>query len=396
MDFNIALVCHEYPPYMIGGVGAYTYNLSRFLSKRRISTTVFCGLSKSPKKERINDYLTLVRLPFLDIPLRAYWFQIRNCHLLLKQLPQYDVVHAINPQSSAITVLARKENDSLVTTIHWVPSARARRFFGAPFSEWNFQDLFRHLLEAPINDVLHQICFTRAKRIIAVGQNVLDEARLAFSNLNSKNVSVIPNAIDFDKIRRIWESMKKNDAESDKYIVFHGRLIWVKGITFLIKALAELKERIPHFKARIIGQGSLRPKLEKMVTKLRLSDNVEFLGHLKHHDQVIKQVLGSSVVVLPSLWEAGACISVLEAMACQKPIIVFDYPFAREAIVNFENGILVPPCNIDELADKIEILWRDRNLREKLGQNSFRYAYENHNWEGIIDKYVEVYQNACS
>lgn len=393
MDFNIALVCHEYPPYMIGGVGAHTYNLSRFLAKRRISTTVFCGLSKTPKKERINDYLTLIRLPFLDIPLRAYWFQIRNYHLLLKQLPQYDVVHAINPQSSAICVLVR--NDALVTTIHWVPSARARRFFSAPFSEWSFKDLLRHLLEAPLNDVLHQVCFKHAKKIVAVGQNVLDEARLVFDNLNNERVTVIPNGIDFNRIRRIRESIEKNDVENGKYIVFYGRLRWVKGVTYLIKALAELKRRLPHFKAKIIGKGSLRPRLEKMISRLRLGDNVEFLGHLKHHDQVIEQVLGSSVVVLPSLWEAGACISVLEAMACQKPIIAFDYPFAREAIVNFQNGILVPPCNIHELADKIEILLRDRNLRKKLGQNAFRYAYKNHNWEIIIDEYIKIYQNAC-
>ena len=76
----------------------------------------------------------------------------------------------------------------------------------------------------------------------------------------------------------------------------------------------------------------------------------------------------ADLVVLPSLREAQP-ISVLEAMACKKPVVVFDLPFAREYIEDMSNGLMANARDSKDLAEKISILLRDHKLRVEMGQS---------------------------
>ena len=86
-------------------------------------------------------------------------------------------------------------------------------------------------------------------------------------------------------------------------------------------------------------------------------------------------------------------MTVLEAMACRKPIITFDIPSMSEIIVDGETGVLAKPFSHSDLAEKIRIVLSDKKLRSKLGQNAYNYVKEKHNWDRQVEKYVEIYEN---
>lgn len=389
----VALVSHEYPPYYFGGIGSYTYDLSRFLSRKNVPTTVFCGRSRKLVEEQVDGYLKVVRLPFFDIPSRAYWFQLQNHSLLRKRLREFDVVHAANSQSSAVCAFVKPANSAMVTTIHGIPRFNAKAFFNTSPTGWELRDFMFNFMEMPVDEMMYRILFRRSKKIVAVGHNVLREAKIAFHRLPIEKITVIPNGIDFQKIDALKRVLNESPEVERGYILYYGRLVAVKGILYLLSAVAELKNRFPNIRLRIVGKGPLLSQVREMIRDLDLSAHVDFLGYLPSHDDLMLAIMKCSMVVLPSSFE-GNSVAVLEAMACGKPVVAFDYPFAAEVIEDFRTGLLAKRGDSMDLAQKIELLLNDEGLRNRLGANAFERAYLNYNWDRLVDRYIELYKEA--
>jgi glycosyltransferase involved in cell wall biosynthesis len=386
---RVALVSHEYPPYLIGGVGSYCYDLARFLAKKQVQTTVLCGRGTRIAKERISEYLTVIRYPFPDLPLRAYWFQLRNYHALRSVFNDFDVVHAINPQSSATVAFRSVKGHAFVTTMHGVPRFRSRAFFEAPLAYWTLREFVSNTYEAAVDHALHRLCFRNSSKIVTVSRNSLQEARAAFHDFPIGKTVVIPNGIDFVQINKIRRSVGESAGTDEESILFFGRLVWIKGVLHLVKAIAKLRKELPGVRLRIAGTGPLLETLRLLVQRMGLSQNVKFLGYLNHNN-LIAEIIRSSIVALPSIYEAGS-IAQLEAMACRKPLVAFDYPFAREYITDSSTGMLARPSDADDLADKIRVLMGDKKLRDVLAQNAYELTLRSHNWETLADSYKQIY-----
>jgi N,N'-diacetylbacillosaminyl-diphospho-undecaprenol alpha-1,3-N-acetylgalactosaminyltransferase len=134
----------------------------------------------------------------------------------------------------------------------------------------------------------------------------------------------------------------------------------------------------------------MEPKIRAFIARNGLAGSVRILGHVSRK-QLLTELLDADVVVLPSLREAQP-ISVLEAMACRKPVVVFDFPFVHEYIQNSFNGLLAKGKDSKDLANTILTLLSDKNLRDKLGENAYRYVQLKHNWENIADNYLNLYE----
>jgi len=190
-----------------------------------------------------------------------------------------------------------------------------------------------------------------------------------------KKVEVIPNGIDFERIRKVRESDEKSD------VIFVGRLIKDKNVDVLIKAIKLLKEEMTDVKCLIIGDGPERAKLEKSVRDFELEENVEFLGFLEKHDDVISYMKASNVFVLPSTRE-GFGIAALEANACGLPVVTVNHKrnAAGDLVKNGKNGFL---CRLSEedISKKIVAALSER-IVEKCVETSKRY-----DWSAITEKY---------
>jgi len=390
-NINIALISEEFPPFMFGGIASFCYDLARSLSRKRIFTTVFSGKAKKLTIEKFGDYLRVIRLPCLDIPPRFLWFQLQNIKILREELQDFDILHVGNPQVGAIcSHLKKKLKKKLVTSIHGFPLYDLKVLIKSSISNWTLGDLGCNLLEYPLNEINIRSCLTKSDHIITCSFNTLNEMKTLYPNLDLNNVSVIYNGVDFDKIDNVVNNPVNGDGENGFSIMYYGRLYWRKGIIHLIRAVANQKSDFHDIDLQIFGRGPLKQKIRRLISRFDLEEKVHLRGHVSYNG-LIREIKKAKIIVLPSLYEAQP-ISVLEAMACGKAVVAFDFPFAREYITHMSNGVLANAEDIEDLSNKIRILLSDKKLRSKLGKNARKYVKRNHNWDVLVEKYVEKYE----
>ncbi len=182
-----------------------------------------------------------------------------------------------------------------------------------------------------------------------------------------------------------FSSMSKKEARRKlkwsarkKIILYLGRLIPVKGLSYLIDAMGEMKD----VELKVVGWGEQK-EFENYVKSKGLK-NVEFLGSV-FEEKKIPYFRGADVFVLPSSKE-GAPVTVMEAMAGNLPCVVSDVGGTTLMIKNRENGIIIRQKSSEDIVKRVkEVLsWEKKDVRE------FAKIYK---WEKIIEDTVKDYRN---
>lgn len=166
--------------------------------------------------------------------------------------------------------------------------------------------------------------------------------------------------------RKPFLAEKCTDKDSVK-VFFTGRLVYYKGVDILLKAFS----KVNGCELFIAGTGELESKLREYADSHELNQKVHFLGFLP--DQQLRQAYADcDIFVLPSVLKSEAFgIVQLEAMVYGKPVINTDLPSGVPHVsLDGETGLTVPPSDIDALADALNTLASDKELREKYGNNA--------------------------
>ncbi|WP_099209487.1 glycosyltransferase family 4 protein [Thermococcus henrietii] len=212
--------------------------------------------------------------------------------------------------------------------------------------------------------------------------SVSQKTRLDLLNAGlRKSVYLVPNGIDIALIR----SVKPSPLEFD--FLFVGRLIPEKGVDFLLRALALLREEFPDFKAIIAGDGPERRKLELLARELGIGDNVTFTGFLKDYRDVIALMKASRVFAFPSRRE-GFGMVVVEAMASGVPVVTVEHPMnaSMHLVENGRTGFVVPLS--EEFFARALMLAHEDSAR--MGRIAGRKA-ERYDWGEIVRELLTVY-----
>jgi glycosyltransferase involved in cell wall biosynthesis len=217
------------------------------------------------------------------------------------------------------------------------------------------------------------------KKIIAVS-NYVAKGWEKLYNIN-KQIFIVPNGINLKKVKKIDKKIE---------VIFFGRLIKIKGVETLIKSIKILKKDFKEIKLEIIGDGPERECLIKLTKKLKLLDNIIFLGRI-NDKELTKKILQAKISVFPSYAREGIMTTLLEASLCGSAIIVADACSNREFIKNNHNGLLFKPKDSVDLAEKIKILLLDKKLRNKLIKNSYK-TLNHFSWRKQAEKILKVYK----
>ncbi len=142
-----------------------------------------------------------------------------------------------------------------------------------------------------------------------------------------------------------------------------SRLSSEKGIAYFIDAAREILREMPATRFLIVGDGPLRAELEQQSAVCDLSSVVRLVGA---QENVIEWLNALDVFVMPSLEEAFG-IAVVEAMACELPVVASDVGGLREIVLENETGLRVPPRDADKIAGAVLELLRDENKRRAFG-----------------------------
>jgi glycosyltransferase involved in cell wall biosynthesis len=162
-----------------------------------------------------------------------------------------------------------------------------------------------------------------------------------------------------------------------------------KGHRYLIDAAAQVVRQVPDVRFVILGEGELRGALERQIHELHLERHVLLAGFRPDALRLLKTF---DVFVLASVTE-GLGTSLLDAMACEKPIVATTAGGIPEVVQHGVNGLLVPPRNVPALARALVKLLRDAPLRQRLAHAGARIVAERFTAERMVRETLVVYHS---
>jgi glycosyltransferase involved in cell wall biosynthesis len=169
-----------------------------------------------------------------------------------------------------------------------------------------------------------------------------------------------------------------------------SRLVKYKKIDVLLQAIATIKKTIPNINLKIVGTGPEEEHLKNLVVKLKITENVEFLGKISDIQQLIRVIKMSHIVVSASIVE-GFGMVIIEAMACGIPYIASNIPAIREITNDGVGGVLFPPNKQECLEVTIKSLIDNKPLYdEKIKEiNGFVNKYD---WDKLSEELINYYK----
>lgn len=234
-------------------------------------------------------------------------------------------------------------------------------------------------------------------KIISASEAVRYQVSLQ-EKVNSKKIVTIYNGVDPDKFSN---SNHKDGLKAELKLSTSSPIVGVlanirpiKGVEYFINAASKVLKKFPRAQFIIIGsclpfQQSLiyYDRLKSLVRELKLKNNLFFLGGRTDIPDILSIM---DVSVLPSLSE-GFSNTVIESMFASKPLVVTDVGGNSEAVVHGETGFVVPPKNINKLADAICILLADKKLVKSMGEAGRMRAKRLFSLETMIDRIENLY-----
>jgi len=175
---------------------------------------------------------------------------------------------------------------------------------------------------------------------------------------------------------------------SDVVIGYVGRLVPIKDLGTLIEAFADVAARHPEARLVLVGDGPVRPALERQVAALGLSSAVRFAGWRR---DLTRLYATFDLVVLASLNE-GTPVMAIEAMAAALPVVATAVGGVPDILEHGRTGLLVAPRRAGELAEALGTLVRSAETRRALGDAGRRVAAARHRSQRLVDDVLALYE----
>jgi len=224
--------------------------------------------------------------------------------------------------------------------------------------------------------------------------SVSEDLKLHITNLgiNEEKVHVVPNGVDTAKFKPAGKAHARDllNLSQDKNIVlFVGALRKIKGVDYLTEAAKDFVNT--NTDLFMVGRDDgLRKSLEKRAQELKIADHIRFTGPVDH-EKIPLWISASDILVLPSLSEGRPNV-VLEALACEVPVVATNVGGIPEIMIDGETGYLVPSKNPIEISRKINKLLENKSQRENMGKLGRKSIIQRGlTWESHAKKTVNIY-----
>lgn len=400
---RIALLGYRSNPYS-GGQGIYIAALARALTDIGHQVDVISG----PPYPELDDDIGLVRMPSLDLyavtnhvtALRARHFRsatdlLEYFSMLTGGFPEpwtfgrrlvrwmrqhghrYDLIH--DNQSLCYGLLKlQREGWPVVATIHH-PIHHDRDIALSHAGGWKHRLLIRrwHSFLRMQTRVVR-----RLEHLVTVSVASRNDIANAFG-IAPERVDVIHNGIDCEQFRPMpsvarSEQLLMTVASADQPL---------KGLGYLLTALASLKPRHPSLRLLVVGKPRADGDTLRQVRELGLTEQVEFRNGLSQAEMV-ECYARATLAVVPSLYE-GFGLPAAEAMACAVPVVSTRGGALAEVVG--DAGVLVPPADADALAGAIEPLLGNPIQRTALARKGRERVLQQFSWPVAAERLTRYY-----
>jgi len=239
--------------------------------------------------------------------------------------------------------------------------------------------------------VIEQSAAREATAVVTVSRDSAERITRRYG-VNPRMIHVIPNGVDTNFYTptpvkpRLSPFQAKKSACSILYV---GHWHVSKGVLRLLHAFAIARRTDLRLRLKFAGRGPLGPTLRAESRRLGLSEQVEFLD-MPDDEEVLDAYRSADIVCMPSLQE-GQGIVALEAQACGVPVVATYAGGLPEAVKDRQTGLLVPPGNIQALADAVLELAHNEALRFELSRNAAAWA-RTFEWENVLAQSASLYE----
>ncbi|NLN32978.1 MAG: glycosyltransferase [Flavobacteriaceae bacterium] len=244
-------------------------------------------------------------------------------------------------------------------------------------------------------NMLMKVFSRLADKVIGVSEGVTKEYLIGKLGISDKKAIAINNGVALPRKVSILELEKVKKefgiSENDFVIGSVGRMLQDshKRFSDLIKAFAEFSKEKENVKLLLVGDGSEKEGYQKLAKDLEVSDKVVFAGY-QSDVSLLYQMM--DVFALVSAREAFGLV-LAEAMLNKLPVIATRVGGMKYIVEDQETGFLVEPLQVQEIKEKIEILYLDAELRKTLGNNGFEKAMREYTEESYVKSIQDLYQS---
>jgi L-malate glycosyltransferase len=215
--------------------------------------------------------------------------------------------------------------------------------------------------------------------------------RLLDQGLPERKIAIIPNGLDVETFASATPALPT--APGTVRVGMIARMNErAKNHAVLLRAAARLVPKFSKLQFVLVGDGPLRAELEALASQLGIANRVSFLGDRQDVPAILASV---DVAVLPSSSESLSN-SILEAMAAGLPVVATRVGGNPELVSEGGTGYLVSPNDDASLADALERLLAQPELRSSFGARARRIALERFSAGGIVRQYEQLYSDLLS
>jgi len=380
---HIAIVCSYYPwPPSVGGVETIVRNVSIELVKRGYEVYVITTPFDVTTGRRVSEYGVEEKDGVIIHKLRPGKLKVGYGRFLkgLKDIvnrisPEVVHSHHLHPHTLQLARWKDELNYSLVVELHHPIVSLEKLSAKIAFP------LVFYLLKRRANNIDSFIAHTE-----------LEKKWLENKGIRSDKIYIVR----FPAIpQKLLGSHSLFSCSDENYLLFLGRLTWVKGVHILIKAFKYVKDFEPDLRLKLAGPSDPRYEryLRGLVESLHLESSVDFLGPI-YGDEKYRIIKCSRMLVLPSFKEYTPSV-LLEAQALGVPVIATKVGAVPEIVLNSKTGLLVRSNDPHELAKSIVTLIVNEDLRRSFSEQAREWV-KNFTLESAVAELEKIYSRTLS
>jgi len=386
---NICIFAKYLPVHITGGMEIHIHELVGGLAGRGHKVSIITSRHPEEIKKEERKNLTIYYLRSEAKHTRErYYRESAKLFDEMNQKEDFDLVHSQSTLAYGYVKYSKK-NMPLVVTSHGTALGefktilqgrqKWKSFFGLPL--W----LKRYLLD-------ERVTFQEAGRIIAVSNELKEDIERQYKIPEEKLIT-IPNGIDTNRFKPLpVEDLRKRwNLTDEKVILCVGNLGKGKAVQLVLKVLPSILKQF-NVKLLIVGTGRYLPELKDLAEKLNLVKFTTFTGGIPNQELQRYYNL-ADVFIMPTMLLEGLPLVILEAMACEKPVIASRIGGIPTVIKSNEDGILIEPGNLKELEEKILEVLSDKELAKRLGKNARKKVVERFSLDRMVEDTIRVYKD---
>jgi glycosyltransferase involved in cell wall biosynthesis len=314
-----------------------------------------------------------------------------RAYLALNELERFDVI--CSQQAFFPTMPAKlRSNTPIITFIQghegWMLLSEVNRFLSLRTDSNN-------LIKAIFSFIYYYSMWEfrnfRRSTIIVPPSDEVANSILRWFPVSPDKVKTIYNGVDMNLFRPDLTAKQRvlrgyPQLVGKRIILFMGHVTRQKGLHLLIKIAPQLLQEYSDLKIMVVGGGDYLDEAKKMARELGIADCMLFTG-MVDIDSIPDYINAADLFILPTLRKEGLPLSILEAMACKKPVITTNIGGNPSVVKNGINGILIPPANMRELSQSLHLLLNDARLASRLAHNGYESIKEHFSLNRMIDSY---------